>query len=107
MSYTVEEKKIIYADLTPQEGVILNLNTKYYYRLNETGQLVWQGITQGKSEEEIAQEFSQVYDVGPESAIADVKELVKQFEKEDLLQAANKEAPIFSVEKAHASKAGK
>ena len=43
MKYTIDERKVVYADLDPKEGVVLNLVTKNYYRLNETSQVIWQG----------------------------------------------------------------
>ena len=86
MSYTIDEKKIIYADLDPKEGVVLNLDTKNYYRLNETGQLIWQRLSAGKSTEEIASEFTDSYDVTSDQAKADVEEMVTQLKREHLLR---------------------
>lgn len=85
-TYTVDERKVIYADLDPKEGVVLNLDTKNYYCLNETGQLVWQGIAAGKSPETIAKKLSEVYDVPWKAALADVKEILSQMEREHLVR---------------------
>lgn len=85
MSYAINEKKIIYADLDPREGVVLNLDTKNYYRLNETGQLIWQRLSAGQSEDEIAGELTKRYDVTEEEAKADIDGIVSQLKREHLI----------------------
>jgi hypothetical protein len=85
MSLTIDEKKVIYADLDPSEGVVLNLETKNYYRLNETGQVIWRGLASGKPVDAIALELSQTFRVTPESAQADVDELLLLLEREKLI----------------------
>jgi hypothetical protein len=98
-------KKIIYADLDPTEGVVLNLETKNYYRLNETGQVVWQALAAGRNPEEIARSISEAYETTYETALCDVREVVSKMKEESLIDPPP--TPSFSVEKAHASKAGK
>jgi hypothetical protein len=85
MTPTIDREKIIYADLDPKEGVVLNLETKNYYRLNETGQRIWQGLLDGKSAEALSEELTLAYDVTPETARADVDELLRQMQREELV----------------------
>lgn len=107
MKYSMDEKKIVYADLDPKEGVLLNLNTKNYYRLNETGQKVWQALAQGKNEEEIAKDLSQQFEVEPEVALSDVKTMITKLKNEKLVESSSSNTAAFSVQNAHASKSGK
>lgn len=86
MSHTVDETKIIYADLDPKEGVVLNLDTKNYYRLNETGQLIWQGLAAGKSAETITSELVERYEVATDIARTDVDEILLQMTRERLIR---------------------
>ena len=84
-TYTIDEKKIIYADLDPKEGVVLNLDTKNYYRLNETAQRIWQGLSARKTLEAIAEELSRDYEVTKEEALRDVHDLLAELKRESLL----------------------
>ena len=34
---------VIFTDFDGKEGILVDLNTKQYYRLNETGSLIWRG----------------------------------------------------------------
>jgi len=108
VSYSIDETKVIYADLDAQEGVVLNLDTKYYYRLNETGQIVWQAIAAGKKEEDIAVDLSRAYEISEEDALRDVSDLVAQMKKAALIHSSTSEplAPSasFSVQSARQSK---
>jgi hypothetical protein len=49
-------------------AVLLNLRTKRYYSLNETGTRIWQLLLEGRTEEEIVQTLTAEYEV--EAAIA-------------------------------------
>jgi hypothetical protein len=44
-------------------AVLLNLRTKRYYSLNETGTRIWQLLLEGRTEEEIVQTLTAEYDV--------------------------------------------
>ena len=85
MSYVIDETKILYADLDVTEGVLLNLETKDYFRLNETGQKIWQGLAARKSIEEIAKDFVETYDVALDEAQNDIQKAVNQLVRHNLL----------------------
>ena len=69
------------------EGVLVDLNTKRYYQLNETATLVWKAVESGKPIDEIVSELTTVYAVSPEHAAASVDRLMKEFEDRKLLLA--------------------
>jgi len=59
------------------EGVLVDLNTKKYFQLNETALLVWESLTQGQSRGEIVKRLTEVYDVAPEHAEASIERLLE------------------------------
>lgn len=106
MNYTFEPKDIIFADLDPTEGVLLNLKSKNYYKLNETGQIIWKGLEKKLPIEAIATTLTDTYALTHEQAVKDVYMVVEKLIFENILQE-DKPATTFSIEKAHASKMGK
>lgn len=107
MTYSIDETNVIYADLDPKEGVVLNLKTKNYYRLNETGQFIWQSLAIEKSPDEIAMKLAEAYDVSTEIAKQDVEEMILKLREERLLEEPPSSLPSFDVEAARKSKKGR
>lgn len=68
------------------EGVLVDLNTKQYYQLNETAMLVWRGLEAGKSVEDIVSEMTAVYDITEEYAAASVNKLLRSFAARKLVR---------------------
>ena len=58
------------------EGVLVDLNSKRYYQLNETAMLVWRCLERGLSAAEIVGEMTRRYDVTPEHAQASLAKLL-------------------------------
>ena len=85
MGFRIDPDQIVYADLTPEEGVVLNLKTKNYYKLNETAQLVWQALAKNQSRDQIIQNLSEIYEAPIESLEADVERVLKEFKNEKLI----------------------
>lgn len=50
------------------ETVLLDLDTKRYYRLNETGQVVWRGLEEDAGRDEILERLLETYEVDAETA---------------------------------------
>lgn len=61
------------------EGVLVDLNTKRYYQLNETAMLVWRGVEAGRTVSEIVGEMTNVYEVTPEQAEQSVAKILRNF----------------------------
>ncbi len=72
---------------TELEGsaILLDLDTKYYYNLNETGVLIWQLIDGVRGAVDIAEKLSNEYDVAPVDAMASVQRLLGELEKNGLI----------------------
>ena len=59
------------------EGILVDLNTKRYYQLNETALLIWNGLEKGCTVEEIVNEVSAQYTVDPGHARQSVETLLR------------------------------
>ena len=59
------------------EGVLVDLNTKKYFQLNETALLVWESLERGSSRGEIVARMTEVFDVTPERAAASLDRLLE------------------------------
>lgn len=79
---------VLFTDLDGLEGVLVDLNTKKYFQLNETASLIWRGLEQGLSANSIAEELTEAYDVTPEQASASVAAAVRRFAAQKLLRPA-------------------
>ena len=69
------------------EGILVDLNTKRYYQLNETAMIVWKGIEQGKSISEIVADFTSSYEVEADRAALSIQRLLDSFQTYKLVSA--------------------
>lgn len=77
---------VVFTDVDGQEGILVDLNTKQYYRLNETGSLIWRGLEKGNSVEEIVSEIQNTYEVSAERARDCVEKLLLNLETNKLVK---------------------
>jgi len=77
---------VLFTDLDGVEGVLVDLNTKKYYQLNETASLVWRGLEKGMPLTNIAEEMTALYDVTLERATLSVETAVRSFDTQKLLR---------------------
>lgn len=66
-------------------AVLLHLDTKYYFNLNETGLRIWQMMEEDKISAEIAEKLAGEYEVDVDQAMASVVRLLGELEKEGLI----------------------
>lgn len=78
-------KDLVFTDFEGGEGILVDLNTKQYYRLNETGALIWRGLEKGCTLEEIISEMQNLYDVSSEHAQTSVDRLLHTLESNKLV----------------------
>ncbi|MBC7933341.1 MAG: PqqD family protein [Rubrivivax sp.] len=88
MSNTVPSPQghIVFTEFEGDEGVLVDLNSKRYYTLNETATLVWRALEQGLSKEEIVNRMTDAYDVTPERAAASIESLLTSLHSHQLLR---------------------
>lgn len=76
----------IYTQLSENEGVLLHLDTKRYYTLNETGSVIWNHLGKGLSLSEIAEKLQQEYEVETQQAQNSVLRLGQELNQEKLVE---------------------
>jgi hypothetical protein len=67
-------------------AVLLNLDTKYYFNLNETGLRIWQLMDECNNESEIAEKMSAEYEVKKEDAMTSILRLFEELSREGLIR---------------------
>ena len=80
-------KHVVVTDFDGGEGILVDLNTKKYYQLNETAMVVWKALEQGKSVGEIAGDITANYEVALENATRSVERILDNFQTYKLLTA--------------------
>ncbi|HET6852836.1 MAG TPA: PqqD family protein [Pyrinomonadaceae bacterium] len=80
-------KHVVATDFDGGEGILVDLNTKKYYQLNETAMIVWKGLEQGKTTTEIATDITSSYEVALDKAKLSVERIVDNFQTYKLLSA--------------------
>lgn len=77
---------IVFTALDGGEGVLVDLNSKRYYVLNETAMLVWQSLEKQKPFPTLVEELTTVYEVTTEHASNSIRQLLEQFNSHQLLR---------------------
>ena len=80
-------KHVVVTDFDGGEGILVDLNTKKYFQLNETAMVVWRGLEQGKSVGEIADDITGQYEIALANATRSVERIVDNFRTYKLLSA--------------------
>lgn len=79
---------IVATQLDDGEGVLVDLNTKQYYQLNETAMLIWRALESGHPLDQIVAEIMTVFRVDSEHAAASAERLLNQFHERKLVRSA-------------------
>jgi Coenzyme PQQ synthesis protein D (PqqD) len=87
MTNLVPGKHVVVTDFDGGEGILVDLNTKKYYQLNETAMIVWKGLERGKSTNEIAADITSSYEVALDKATLSVERIVDHFQTYKLVSA--------------------
>jgi hypothetical protein len=74
------------AVIVPTGARVLDLNGLVV--LNDSGRLVWDALSAERSEDELVQCLTDRYDVSPDQARADVRELLERFAALGIIQYA-------------------
>ena len=80
-------KHVVVTDFDGGEGILVDLNTKRYYQLNETAMVVWKGLEKGKTMNEIVTDITSSYEVAPDQATLSVQRIVDNFQSYKLVGA--------------------
>ena len=77
---------VVFTDFEGGEGVLVDLNTKRYYTLNETAALIWRALERGDGAEEIVRQLTDAYDVTPEHAARSLEQTISTLRARQLLR---------------------
>ena len=77
---------VVFRDLDG-EGVLLNLATGTYFGLNPTATRVWHLVQEGKATDDIVRAIVDEFEVGQETAAADVAALLGELEAKGLVSS--------------------
>lgn len=78
-------KDVVFTDFEGGEGILVDLNTKQYFRLNETGALIWRSLEKGRTVDDIVSEMQKLYEVSSEHAQTSVQRLLRTLESNKLV----------------------
>lgn len=81
---------VVFTDLEDGSAVLLDLDSKFYYSLNETGCFMWQ-VFEGQGDIPIKDLVSRMvveYDVTEEDARRDIEEFIGDLAKEGLIEVS-------------------
>lgn len=85
MTQLAPHDHVVFTEFDGTEGILVDLNTKKYYQLNETATLIWKGIANRAPIVEIANSLTASYEVTPEDAQRNVQSMVQQFRDYQLI----------------------
>ena len=75
----VPQEHVVFTEFDAGEGVLVDLNTKKYFQLNETAVVVWRGLEDGLAFEEIVARVTSAYEVEDARAEASVRRALENF----------------------------
>ena len=86
----VPNDRCLLTELGDGTGVLLHLDTKFYYTLNRTGLVLWKAAveTPRKSVDELARRLAEAFAVDEPTAKADVEALLSELDGEGLVTFA-------------------
>ena len=79
---------VVFTEFDAGEGILVDLNTKKYFQLNETGMIVWRGLEKGQTLDEIVGQITAAYDVTAEHAAESVRKLLEALRAFKLVRPA-------------------
>lgn len=88
LSSPVPTKDVVFTDFDNGEAMIVDLQTKQYYRLNETAALIWRNLENGKGTDEIIDELQSRYEVSREHATSSVDALLSKLASRNLVKSS-------------------
>ena len=79
------DANVVFTEMENGESVLLHLGTNEYFSLNETGTLIWKGISDDRNLGEIGKELEKTFDVTNEQATQSVMRLVDEIVAQKLV----------------------
>jgi 2-keto-3-deoxy-L-rhamnonate aldolase RhmA len=86
LSELVPQEHVVFSEFDAGEGILVDLNTKKYFQLNETAIIVWRGLEKNLPLEEIVSQITDAYEVSTEHANESVRKLLESLRALKLLR---------------------
>jgi hypothetical protein len=82
------KEDVVFTDLDDGSAVLLHLQTKYYFSLNETGSFLWKLLERenGTTEAELIEELCSAFDVERGKARSDIGDFIKDLKEQGLIK---------------------
>jgi hypothetical protein len=84
-AYTISET--VLAAHLEGEAVLLDMESKHYFRLNGTGAFIWKALERGSSREEIVADLTATFTVTAEEAAGELDRLLEELAESGLIAA--------------------
>lgn len=84
MTRQIKHPDVVYTDLV-DGAVLLHLETRTYYSLNEVGAAIWRLLDSAESREDLIQGLTAEYEVEKGRAESSVSEFIKELERDQLV----------------------
>ena len=83
----VPNPQVLFTELDDGTGVLLHLDTKFYYTLNRTGVFVWKALQagDGRTPQAIAKKLTEAFRVELDAAERDVAAVLDEMRADGLL----------------------
>lgn len=82
----VPHEHVVFTEFDEGEGILVDLNTKKYFQLNETAVIVWRGLEKKQPLDEIVLEIVETYDISNAHATESVQKLLENLRAFKLLR---------------------
>jgi O-phosphoseryl-tRNA(Cys) synthetase len=76
---------VVVTEFEGGESVLVDLDTRRYYQLNETATVIWRGLADGSSMTNIVGSLTSVYDVTEEDAVKSVDQVLQHLKAHRLV----------------------
>lgn len=77
--------KVVFTELEDGQVVLLHMDSRQIFHLNETGAQIWSGFEDGKTAGEISRALEQAYDVSQKRALKSVITLIETLAEQNLV----------------------
>jgi hypothetical protein len=96
-TYTINESKAI-SETIDGETIIVNLDTGFYYSVNETATIIWNKLQENNSLKNISHFFLNHYDVEKDTLEKYMTQIISLFLKDDLILESEPDGSPDSIE---------
>jgi hypothetical protein len=81
---------VVMTEMDGGESVLVDLNTRRYYQMNETATLVWRAMSEGKTRKDVIAQLTTVYEVTEEHAQGSLARILEQWTVQQLVSTAGR-----------------